>query len=114
MPSCNQKKRLQKQDENKIKARAPYKANPENKKTSVRDNYKADPEKKVSAGTRQTAGLAEPVRQVRRPPDHYFSLPHPFSNLLTDYNMNCIYLQFSNLAAITFYLLLSLFIVIIG
>ena len=52
MPSRNQKKRskqraeyLQKQDENRAKARALYKANPE-KKASVRDSYKADPEKK--------------------------------------------------------------------
>ena len=56
MPSRNQKKRskqraeyLQKQDENKTKARALYKADPE-KKASVRDSFKADPEKmKASA-----------------------------------------------------------------
>ena len=61
MPSRNQKKRsikqraeyLQKQDdmlsqENKAKARARYKADPEKKKASVRDSYKADPEKKAS------------------------------------------------------------------
>ena len=59
MPSLNRKKRskqraeyLQKQDdilsqENKAKARARYKADPEKKKASaVRDSYKADPEKK--------------------------------------------------------------------
>ncbi|KAL5506785.1 hypothetical protein EMCRGX_G008525 [Ephydatia muelleri] len=57
MPSRNQKRRdqraeyLQKQDdilsqENKAKARARYKADPEKKKASVRDSYKADPEKK--------------------------------------------------------------------
>ena len=58
MPSRNRKKRskqraeyLQKQDdilsqENKAKARARYKADPEKKKASVRDSYKADPEKK--------------------------------------------------------------------
>ena len=60
MPSRNRKKRskqraeyLQKQDdilsqENKAKARARYKADPEKKKASVRDSYKADPEKKAS------------------------------------------------------------------
>ena len=42
---------LQKQDDilsqqNKAKARARYKADPEKKKASVRDSYKADPEKK--------------------------------------------------------------------
>ena len=54
-PSCNQKKRskqraeyLQKQDENKAKARALYKANPEIK-VSVRDSYKADLEKKKAS-----------------------------------------------------------------
>ena len=59
MPLRNRKKRskqrveyLQKQDdilsqENKAKARARYKADPE-KKASVRDSYKADPEKKAS------------------------------------------------------------------
>ena len=60
MPSRNRKKiskqraeYLQKQDdifilsqENKAKARARYKADPEKKKASVRDSYKADPEKK--------------------------------------------------------------------
>eukprot|EP00731_Ephydatia_muelleri_P007978 Em0004g316a len=58
MPSRNQKKRskqraeyLQKREdilsqENKAKARARYKADPEKKKASVRDTYKADPEKK--------------------------------------------------------------------
>eukprot|EP00731_Ephydatia_muelleri_P027641 Em0019g514a len=60
MPSRNQKKRskqraeyLQKREdilsqENKAKARARYKADPEKKKASVRDTYKADPEKKAS------------------------------------------------------------------
>eukprot|EP00731_Ephydatia_muelleri_P018678 Em0011g718a len=60
MPSRNRKKRskqraeyLQKEDdilsqENKAKARARYKADPEKKKASVRDSYKADPEKKAS------------------------------------------------------------------
>ena len=59
-PSRNQKKRskqraeyLQKREdilsqENKAKARARYKADPEKKKASVRDTYKADPEKKAS------------------------------------------------------------------
>eukprot|EP00731_Ephydatia_muelleri_P011470 Em0006g364a len=58
MPSRNRKKRskqraeyLQKQDDilsqqNKDKARARYKADPEKKKASVRDSYKANPEKK--------------------------------------------------------------------
>ena len=63
MPSRNRKKRskqraeyLQKQDdifilsqENKAKARARYKADPEKKKASVRDSYKADPEKKKAS-----------------------------------------------------------------
>eukprot|EP00731_Ephydatia_muelleri_P020112 Em0012g937a len=61
MPSRNRKKRskqraeyLQKQDdilsqENKAKARARYKADPERKKASVRDSYKADPEKKKAS-----------------------------------------------------------------
>ncbi|KAL5474865.1 hypothetical protein EMCRGX_G026888 [Ephydatia muelleri] len=60
MPSRNRKKRykqraeyLQKQEdilsqENKAKARARYKADPE-KKASVRDSYKADPEKKKAS-----------------------------------------------------------------
>eukprot|EP00731_Ephydatia_muelleri_P006128 Em0003g376a len=60
MPSRNQKKRskqraeyLQKREdilsqENKAKARARYKADPE-KKASVRDTYKADPEKKKAS-----------------------------------------------------------------
>ena len=61
MPSRNRKKRskqraeyLQKQDdilsqENKAKARARYKADPEKKKASVRDCYNADIESKQSA-----------------------------------------------------------------
>ena len=55
MPSRNRKKRyLQKQDdilsqENKAKARARYKADPEKKKASVGDSYKADPEKKKAS-----------------------------------------------------------------
>ncbi|KAL5517111.1 hypothetical protein EMCRGX_G002583 [Ephydatia muelleri] len=55
MPSRNRKKRyLQKQDdilsqENKAKARARYKADPEKKKASVRDSYKADPKKKKAS-----------------------------------------------------------------
>eukprot|EP00731_Ephydatia_muelleri_P002831 Em0001g2831a len=61
MPSRNRKKRskqraeyLQKQDDilsqqNKDKARARYKADPEKKKASVRDSYKADPEKKKAS-----------------------------------------------------------------
>ena len=55
MPSRNRKKRyLQQQDdilsqENKAKARARYKADPEKKKASVRDSYKADPEKKKAS-----------------------------------------------------------------
>ena len=61
MPSRNRKKRskqraeyLQKQDdilsqENKAKARARYKADPEKKKASVPDSYKADPEKKKAS-----------------------------------------------------------------
>ena len=61
MPSRNRKKRskqraeyLQKQDDilsqqNKAKARARYKADPEKKKASVHDSYKADPEKKKAS-----------------------------------------------------------------
>ena len=61
MLSRNRKKRskqraeyLQKQgdilsQENKAKARARYKADPEKKKASVRDSYKADPEKKKAS-----------------------------------------------------------------
>ncbi|KAL5460019.1 hypothetical protein EMCRGX_G033429 [Ephydatia muelleri] len=61
MPSRNRKKRskqraeyLQKQDDilsqqNKAKARARYKADPEKKKASVRNSYKADPEKKKAS-----------------------------------------------------------------
>ena len=61
MPLRNRKKRskqraeyLQKQDdilsqENKAKARARYKADPEKKKASVRDSYKADLEKKKAS-----------------------------------------------------------------
>ena len=61
MPSRNRKKRskqraeyLQKQDdilsqENKAKARARYKADPEKIKASVRDSYNADIESKQSA-----------------------------------------------------------------
>ena len=61
MPSRNRKKRseqraeyLQRQDdilsqENKAKARARYKADPEKKKASVRDSYKADPELKKAS-----------------------------------------------------------------
>ena len=61
MPSRNRKKRskqraeyLQKQNDilsqqNKAKARARYKADPEKKKASVRDSYKADPEKKKAS-----------------------------------------------------------------
>eukprot|EP00731_Ephydatia_muelleri_P007606 Em0003g1854a len=61
MPSRKQKKRskqraeyLQKREdilsqENKAKARARYKADPEKKKASVRDTYKADPEKKKAS-----------------------------------------------------------------
>ncbi|KAL5505455.1 hypothetical protein EMCRGX_G006888 [Ephydatia muelleri] len=65
MPLRNQKKRskqraeyLQKREDilsqdNKAKARARYKADPEIKKASVRDTYKADPEKK-KANVRDT------------------------------------------------------------
>ena len=50
----NEAEYLQKQDdilsqENKAKARARYKADPEKKKASVRDSYKADPEKKKAS-----------------------------------------------------------------
>ena len=38
-----------KQDENKAKAHALYKADPEMKKASVCDSYKADPEKKKAS-----------------------------------------------------------------
>ena len=67
---------LQKQDENKAKARALYKANqnasvsdsckadPE-KMASVRDNYKADLEKKASV--RDTYKAQRPIPKRRRP-----------------------------------------------
>ena len=50
----NERNIFKKQDdilsqENKAKARARYKADPEKKKVSVRDSYKADPEKKKAS-----------------------------------------------------------------
>eukprot|EP00731_Ephydatia_muelleri_P029395 Em0020g1039a len=85
MCSRNRKKRskqraeyLQKQDdilsqENKAKARARYKADPEKKKTSVRDSYKADPEKKKAsvrdsykARSRKEEGLYSDIKRTSR------------------------------------------------
>ncbi|KAL5496539.1 hypothetical protein EMCRGX_G012845 [Ephydatia muelleri] len=75
MPSRNQKKRskqqaeyLQKREdilsqENKAKARARYKADPEKKKASVRDTYKADPEKKASV---RDTYKADPEKKASR------------------------------------------------
>eukprot|EP00731_Ephydatia_muelleri_P002460 Em0001g2460a len=72
MPSRNQKKRskqraeyLQKREdilsqENKAKARARYKADPEKKKASVRDTYKADPEKKKASAAISRGRRGEP------------------------------------------------------
>ena len=89
MPSrINRKKRskqraeyLQKQDnilsqENKAKARARYKADPEKKKASVRDSYKADPEKK-KASVRDSY-KADPEKKKASVRDSYNNL----SNLL--------------------------------
>ena len=80
MPSRNQKKRskqqaeyLQKQDENKAKARALYKADPE-KKASVRDSYKADPEKK-KASVRDSY-KADPEKKKASVRDSYKALSH--------------------------------------
>ena len=81
MPSRNQKKRskqraeyLQKREdilsqENKAKARARYKADPEKKKASVRDTYKADPEKK-KASVRDTY-KADPEKKKASVRDTY-------------------------------------------
>ena len=81
MPSRNQKKRskqraecLQKQDENKAKARAlykasvrdSYKADPEKKKASARDSYKVDPESKRSAKRRRYEEDLEENRAAKR------------------------------------------------
>ena len=78
MPSRNRKKRskqraeyLQKQDdilsqENKAKARARYKANPEKKKASVRDSYNANVESKQSAKRQQYQEDLEENRAAKR------------------------------------------------
>ena len=78
MPSRNQKKRskqraeyLQKQDdtlsqENKAKARARYKADPEKKKASVRDSYNADIESKQSAKRQRYQEDVEENRAAKR------------------------------------------------
>ncbi|KAL5515744.1 hypothetical protein EMCRGX_G000953 [Ephydatia muelleri] len=85
MPSRNQKKRskqraeyLQKREdilsqENKAKARARYKADPEKKKASVRDTYKADPEKK-KASVRDTY-KADPEKKKASVRDTYKADP---------------------------------------
>ena len=79
MPSRNRKKRskqraeyLQKQDDilsqqNKAKARARYKADPEKKKASVRDSYKADPEKKKASvrDSYKASLVPRPTSQMR-------------------------------------------------
>ena len=78
MPSRNRKKRskqrveyLQKQDdilsqENKAKARARYKADPEKKKASVRDSYNADIESKQSAKRQRYQEDVEENRAAKR------------------------------------------------
>eukprot|EP00731_Ephydatia_muelleri_P008396 Em0004g734a len=85
MPSRNQKKRskqraeyLKKREdilsqENKAKARARYKADPEKKKASVRDTYKADPEKK-KASVRDTY-KADPEKKKASVRDTYKADP---------------------------------------
>ena len=79
MPSRTQKKRskqraeyLQKQDEDKAKARALYKADPEKKasarekkKASARDSYKLDPESKRSAKRRRYEEVLEENRAAK-------------------------------------------------
>ena len=97
MPSRNQKKRskqraeyLQKREdilsqENKAKAQARYKADPEKKKASVRDTYKADPEKK-KASVRDTY-KADPEKKkasVRDTRDNIYilSLATPATQML--------------------------------
>ncbi|KAL5502386.1 hypothetical protein EMCRGX_G009152 [Ephydatia muelleri] len=84
MPSRNRKKRskqrakyLQKQDDilsqdNKAKARARYKADPEKKKASVRDSYKADPEKKASV---RDSYKADPEKKKASVRDSYKADP---------------------------------------
>ncbi|KAL5505522.1 hypothetical protein EMCRGX_G006970 [Ephydatia muelleri] len=79
MPSRNRKKRskqraeyLQKQDDilsqqNKAKARARYKADPEKKKASVRDSYNADIESKQSAKRQRYQEDVEENRAAKRP-----------------------------------------------
>ena len=85
MPSRNQKKRSKQRaeylqtredilsQENKAKARARYKADPEKKKASVRDTYKADPEKK-KASVRDTY-KADPEKKKASVPDTYKADP---------------------------------------
>eukprot|EP00731_Ephydatia_muelleri_P003623 Em0001g3623a len=77
MPSRNRKKRskqraeyLQKQDDilsqqNKDKARARYKADPEKKKAFVRDSYKADPEKKKASQSAKRQRYQEELEENR-------------------------------------------------
>ena len=50
--------------ENKAKARALYKANPEKKKTSVWDTYKVDPEKKKASCRRNHHSAALPLQST--------------------------------------------------
>ena len=69
---------LQKQDdilsqENKAKARARYKADPEKKKALVRDSYKADPEKK-KASVRDSY-KADPEKKKASVRDNYKADP---------------------------------------
>eukprot|EP00731_Ephydatia_muelleri_P015833 Em0009g257a len=95
MPSRNQKKRskqraeyLQKREdilsqENKAKARARYKADPEKKKASVRDTYKADPEKKKAS--------ADPEKKKAYVRDTYKADPEKKKASVRDtYNANAV------------------------
>eukprot|EP00731_Ephydatia_muelleri_P007600 Em0003g1848a len=101
MPSRKQKKRskqraeyLQKREdilsqENKAKARARYKADPEKKKASVRDTYKADPEKK-KASVRDTY-KADPVKKKASVRDTYKADPEKKKASVRDtYNANAV------------------------
>ncbi|KAL5473419.1 hypothetical protein EMCRGX_G027899 [Ephydatia muelleri] len=101
MPSRNQKKRskqraeyLQKGEdilsqENKAKARARYKADPEKKKASVRDTYKADPEKK-KASVRDTY-KADPEKKKASVRDTYKADPEKKKASVRDtYNANAV------------------------
>ena len=80
---------IQKQDdilsqENKAKARARYKADPEKKKASVRDSYKADPEKK-KASVRDSY-KADPEKKKASVRDSYKADPEKKASVRDSYN----------------------------